>query len=179
MSGSQGGSPTDARHEAIDERRGQFALGGALRRAWIGYQRRLDREMAAAGYDDRGFPDGRVLRLCMEHEEVTSSRIGRELGITRQGAGKIVASLRDRGYVTLRTSSSDHREKVLKLTPRAHGYLAAQRSASRRIERDVRKQVGAERFESFTALLDVLGGGDQPSMREYVRGSLRVADRQR
>lgn len=132
--------------------------------------------MAAAGFADRGFPDGRVLRLCSQFEEVTASQIGRELGITRQGAGKAVAALRDRGYVTLRSSPSDGREKVVSLTPRAHDYLAAQRSASRQIERDLRKQVGSEAFEGLFRLLDALGGDDQPRLRNYVRRALHVTE---
>jgi DNA-binding MarR family transcriptional regulator len=153
------------------------SLGGALRRAWIGYQRRLDQEMAAAGFTDRGFPDGRVLRLCARSEEVTASQIGRELGITRQGAGKIVAGLRDRGYVTLGTSPGDGREKVVTLTPRARDYLAAQRSAARRIEQELRNQAGAEAFESLLGLLDALGGAQEhPRMRDYLRHALRVPD---
>src|SRR5882672_11311090 len=76
----------------------KIGLGPALRRAWLGYQRRLDEAMAAAGFDERRFPDGRVLRMCSGPAGATTSQIGRELGITRQGAGKIVGSLRDRGY---------------------------------------------------------------------------------
>jgi DNA-binding MarR family transcriptional regulator len=38
---------------------------------------------------------------------------------TRQGASKIVASLRDRRYVTISDSATSGREKVVKLTPRA------------------------------------------------------------
>ncbi len=170
-------SPSSDRGDKVGKGRAKdrpLALGGALRRAWIGYQRRLDGELAAAGFAGRGFPDGRVLRLCAQAEEVTASQIGRELGITRQGAGKVVAALRDRGYVTLRTSSSDHREKVVSLTPRAHDYLAAQRSASRQIERELRKQIGSEAFESLLQLLDALGGYDQPQMRDYLRRTLRV-----
>jgi DNA-binding MarR family transcriptional regulator len=151
------------------------ALGGALRRAWVGYQLQLDRRLAAAGFADRGFPDGRVLRLCAQSEEVTASQIGRELGITRQGAGKVVAALRDRGYVALRSSPSDRREKVVSLTPRAHDYLAAQRSAARQIERELRERIGSEAFESLLQLLDALGGDDQPRMRDYLRRSLRVS----
>ena len=157
--------------------RGRLALGGALRRAWVGYQRRLDQEMAAAGFPDRGFPDGRVLRLCARSDQVTASEIGRELGITRQGAGKIVASLRDRGYVTLGSSSGDARQKVVTLTPRARDYLAAQRAAARRIERELTEQVGAEAFESLFALLEALGGDEeQPRMRDYLRHALRLDD---
>jgi DNA-binding MarR family transcriptional regulator len=157
--------------------RRRLALGGALRRAWVGYQRRLDREMAASGFPNRGLPDGRVLRLCARSDEVTASEIGRELGITRQGAGKIVASLRERGYVTLGSSPGDARQKVITLTPRAREYLAAQRAAARRIEQELTEQVGAEAFESLFALLEALGGDeDQVRMRDYLRHALRLSD---
>lgn len=157
--------------------RRRLALGGALRRAWVGYQRRLDREMAAAGFPGRRFPDGRVLRLCARSDQVTASAIGRELGITRQGAGKIVAELRDLGYVTLGPAPGDGRQKVITLTPRARDYLAAQRAAARRIEEELRDQVGAEAFESLFTLLQALGGEeDQLRMRDYLRHALRLAD---
>lgn len=144
-------------------------LGAALRRAWVGYQQRIDQQMAVAGFAERRFPDGRVLRLCTRFEEITASQIGRELGITRQGAGKAVAALRDQGYVTLRSSPSDGREKIVTLTARARQYLAAQRAAARQVERDLRKQIGTEAFEHLFLLLDALGGDDLPRMRDYLR----------
>ena len=55
--------------------------------------------MAETGFGERRFPDGRVLRVCAGEAGSTISAIGRELGITRQGASKVVAELRDRGYV--------------------------------------------------------------------------------
>ncbi len=70
-------------------------LGVALRRAWLGYQLRVDRAMAEAGFGERRFPDGRVLRMCSGEAGSTISAIGRELGITRQGASKVVTHLRD------------------------------------------------------------------------------------
>jgi DNA-binding MarR family transcriptional regulator len=152
-------------------------LGSALRRAWVGYQRRLDEEMEAAGFPDRGFPDGRVLRLCARSDQVTASSIGRELGISRQGAAKIVGSLRDAGFVTLTASSRDEREKVVTLSPRARDYLAAQRTAARRIERDLREHVRPQAFEGLWTLLDALGGAEeQPRMRDYLRHAVRFAD---
>ena len=135
----------------------------------MGYRRRLDAELAAAGFGDRGFPDGRVLRICSRCAETTISQIGRELGITRQGAGKVVASLRDRGYVTLSASATDGREKVVKLTQRAIDYLAAHRNAARSIERQLRTEVGAEGFDSLHRLLTALGGDEQPRMSDYLR----------
>jgi DNA-binding MarR family transcriptional regulator len=158
------------------ERRGDqtVRLGGALSRAWVGYHRRLDTELAARGFADHGFPDGRVLRICKASSEVTISQIGRDLGITRQGASKLVASLRDRHYVTLSRSPTDRREKRVKLTPRAVAYLAARRRAARRIERQVRLQLGADTFQSLHLLLRVLGGDEQPRIRDYIRNTTAV-----
>jgi DNA-binding MarR family transcriptional regulator len=148
-------------------------LGAALRQAWVGYHRRLDEAMAAAGFDDHGFPDGRVLRICSRNPDVTISEIGRELGITRQGAGKVVAKLRERRYVTVSDSKVSGREKVVRLTPRARDYLAAHRAAARSIERQLRQEAGGSAFDSALLVLATLGGEDQPRLRDYLR---RVSD---
>jgi DNA-binding MarR family transcriptional regulator len=146
-------------------------LGGALRQAWVGYRRQLDEELAAAGFGDRGFPDGRVMRLCGGASDVTISQIGRELGITRQGASKIVASLRDRGYVTLSPSPTDRREKIVKPTRRAVEFLAAQREAARRIEARIRSELGADALDGLYRLLDALGGEEQPQLADHLQSS--------
>lgn len=144
-------------------------LGVSLRQAWAGYRRQLERELAAAGFGDRGFPDGRVLRLCTGGSEVTISQIGRELGITRQGASKIVASLRDRGYVALLPSPTDRREKIVKPTPRALQFLAAQREAARRIEDRVHAELGDGALDALYQLLDALGAADRARAGDHLR----------
>jgi DNA-binding MarR family transcriptional regulator len=149
----------------------RIRLGRGLRQAWVGYQRRLDQEMAAAGFEDRRLPDGRVLRICSRAGQTTIAQIGRELEITRQGAAKIVASLRDRGYVTVEASATSGREKTVTLTPRAVEYLEAHRKAARRIERQVLAEVGTEGFENLSRLLQALGGDEQPRMLDYLRRS--------
>jgi DNA-binding MarR family transcriptional regulator len=150
-------------------------LGGALRQAWAGYRRQLDQELAAAGFGDRGFPDGRVLQLCSGVSDVTISQIGRELGITRQGASKIVASLRDHGYVTLSPSPTDGREKIVKPTRHAVAFLAAQREAAARIEARLRTELGPGPWDALYRLLDALGAEDQPRLAEYLRDAASVA----
>lgn len=143
-------------------------LGRALARAWVGYQRRLDEQMTAAGFA-RALPDGRVLRICASSSEPTISKIGRELGITRQGASKLIAGLRDRGYVTLAPSPADGREKLVELTPRAIEYLGAQRRAARNVERRLRAEIGQDAFERLFALLEAVGGHEQPRIGDYLR----------
>jgi DNA-binding MarR family transcriptional regulator len=149
-------------------------LGPALRLAWVGYQTRLDHAMSEAGFADRGFPDGRVLRLCRDIPDVSISRIGRELGITRQGAAKIVKSLHQRGYVSLAGSPHDTREKLVKLTPRANDYLLGQRNAARRIERQIQQQLGADAYQSLTELLAILATPEPPRLRRYLSDKTRI-----
>lgn len=148
----------------------QEGLGGALRRALAGYRRRMDAELAAAGFTDRRFPDGRVLGMCAGPGETTVSEIGTGLGITRQGASKIVAGLRERGYLAVTPSAADGREKILTLTPLAAGYLRARRQAADAIEATLREQIGADAEEQLFRFLDLIAGddltsGDQPAIR--------------
>ena len=148
-------------------------LGPALRRAWIGYQRRLDKAMADAGFDERRFPDGRVLRLCSDPAGSTISSIGRELGMTRQGASKLVGHLQERGYVSVADSATSRREKTVTLTEVGSQYLSAQRDAVRAIERELRVELGetglgAAALDVLYRLLDVLDDGDEVWMRSYL-----------
>ena len=150
------------------QRARRAALGAALRQSWIGYRIRLDDELAAAGFADHRLSDLRVLRICSSSPETTISQIGRELGITRQGAGKIVASLRTRGYVTLIGSPTDGREKIVKPAQRAIEYLAAHKEAAREIERRIRAEIGAQAFDALYMLLDALTRDEPLHMRDYL-----------
>ena len=152
-----------------ERRQQQVGLGPALRRSWLGYRRRLDEELARLGFADHGFPDGRVLRMCSDPGGKTISQIGRELGVTRQGASKIVASLRERRYLTVRASPTSGREKVVKLTQRGTDFLAARRQAARGIERRLRAELGPDGFAALDRLLEVLGGGEEMRMGDYLR----------
>jgi DNA-binding MarR family transcriptional regulator len=149
-------------------------LGAALRRAWLGYQLRLDRAMAEAGFGERGFPDGRVLRMCAGEAGSTISAIGRELGITRQGASKAVAHLCDRGYVVVADSTTSKREKSVVLTRLGVDYLAQQRTAARAIEDELRAELGDGAIAALGALLVALDTGEGVRLRAYLRRSSRM-----
>ena len=149
-------------------------LGAALRRAWLGYQFRLDRAMADAGFGERRFPDGRVLRVCSDQAGSTISAIGRELDITRQGASKVVAALRERGYVAVADSSTSKREKSVVLTPQGVDYLAHQRAAAQKIEAELRAELGDATVTALGALLGALDAGDGVRLRAYLRRSSSI-----
>lgn len=167
-----------ADESATPPRPRQGNLGAALRRALIGYQLRLNRELAAAGLTDRRFPQARVLNLCSGPGETTISDLSRYLEITRQGASKIVSDLHERGYLSVTPSAADRREKILGLTPRGTSFLAARRAAVRAVEAQLRRDVGAEALAGLYHLLDTLAG---PSLtmadrRIIARQAAAVAD---
>lgn len=147
---------------------GQAALARALRMALTGYWRLVGAELAAAGFTDRRFPEGRVLVMCSAPGDTTISDVGRRLRITRQGASKIVARLREDGYLNVSASAADGRERVLTLTPRAEQFLATLQQAGRSVEARLREQIGADGLEQLFRTLDLLaelGGpprGDEP-----------------
>lgn len=171
-------APSDA-DAAADEspRTSPDGLGPALRRAWVGYQTRLDAAMADAGFGERRFPDGRVLRLCSGKAGSTISAIGRELGITRQGASNAVGHLRDRGYVSVADSLTSKREKSVVLTSRGLDYLKAHRAAAKAIEDELRSEIGEAAFSGLFDVLDVLGRGEQTQLRTYLRRSAPIEGR--
>ena len=168
-------SPVDAEPGAVGERHpSPVGLGVALRRAWLGYQHRLDTATAEAGFGERRFPDARVLRMCSVEAGATISAIGRELGITRQGASKVVVHLSDGGYVAVADSATSKREKSVVLTARGIDYLRAQQAAARAIENELRAALGEAGFSALFALLDALSAGDGETMRAYLRRSTRT-----
>jgi DNA-binding MarR family transcriptional regulator len=102
-----------------------------------------------------------VLLICSSAEKVTISDIGRKLNITRQGASKVVAGLRDRGYLAVSPSPADAREKVLTLTPRAVQFLLAHYKAASTIETRLRSELGDEAVDQLFRLLEFIAG-DNP-----------------
>ena len=149
-------------------------LGPALRPAWLGYQLRLDAAMAEAGFGERRFPDGRVLRLCATETGSTITAIGRELDITRQGAGKVVGRLRDNGYVTGRGLSDQRAGEVGAADCTRSRLPADPTQAARAIEDDLRAAVGESGFSALHALLDALDDQSVTQLRPYLRRSTEL-----
>jgi DNA-binding MarR family transcriptional regulator len=130
--------------------------------------------LGPALFGERRFPDGRVLRFCSEPSGSTISAVGRELGITRQGASKVVAHLRERDYLSVSDSPTSGREKSVTLTPRGVEYLEAQREATRAIDARLRAELGESGFSSLLILLDSLDQGEQVRMRAYLQRSINA-----
>ncbi|MCF3172023.1 MarR family transcriptional regulator [Streptomyces sioyaensis] len=133
-----------------------LALGPQLVRSWFGYRRRVEERLAATGFTEKRLPNGALLRLCAREDEMTVSRIGRELEISRQGASKQVAELCEQGYLTLEKSPGDGREKFVRPTPSALAFLRSFDQARREVDADIRAQLGSESLDALSALFALL-----------------------
>ena len=94
--------------------------------------------------------------------------------MTRQGASKVVANLRDHGYVAVADSTISKREKSVIVTPRGLDYLTHQAAAARAIEDELRAELGEAAFSALSALLDALDAGDGVRLRAYLRRSSSI-----
>jgi DNA-binding MarR family transcriptional regulator len=144
------------------------SLGPLLRRAWLGYQERIDEAVRLAGFDRR-YPDARVLRRCSHGDAMTISDLGRELGVTRQAAAKLVARLAEQGYVAATQSPTDRREKLITLTAQAEALLAAITTARRDVDEELRQTLGDGTVRSVQRLARTLTPKDRSRQHELWR----------
>jgi DNA-binding MarR family transcriptional regulator len=114
----------------------------------------LHAELAEAGFEDLRPAHGYALNAIGDGS--TTSRLASELGMTKQGAAKLVETLVDAGYVERSRHQADARARLLRLTERGRELLAAAESIQRRMES--RWDAGALR----AALEAVVGEGDPP-----------------
>ncbi|QUR68547.1 MarR family winged helix-turn-helix transcriptional regulator [Mycobacterium spongiae] len=135
----------------------QTDLGQALRMAWWSYVRRLDTEMEAAGFPKRRASMNYVFALYALPGPMTISQMGRQFDVSRQAASKLVGELRDRGFVQTAASTTDQREKVVKLTPKAIEYVAMRRRAAAALDEAIRERVGPTGADELRKVLDAVG----------------------
>ena len=62
---------------------------------------------------------GNVLFFILEHSGVHSTRIHKQLGISRGTVSGLIKKLREKGFLTLRTAPEDERQKLIEPTDRA------------------------------------------------------------
>ncbi|MEE1782147.1 MarR family winged helix-turn-helix transcriptional regulator [Streptomyces sp. SP17BM10] len=157
-------------------REGQYrAVGPQLLRSWLGYRRRVEERLAAAGFADRRLPNGVILRLCATDDEMTVSRIGRELDISRQGASKQVGELVVEGYLVLEQSPDDGREKFVRPTPAALVFLRSFDQARREVDEEIRARLGDEALDALSALFDLLADPDDGRVNVWREARARAA----
>lgn len=128
---------------------------------------------------DQGFPDYRrsdplVLR-SLRSGEVALGSLTTTLGITRQGARKVVSGLVERGFARVIPSTVDSRRRIVELTPKGRLYLRTVVATLRALNDEVVAGVDAGQLAAAYSVLEFVkdGFGLPPNLR---RGSFTTAE---
>jgi DNA-binding MarR family transcriptional regulator len=116
-------------------------FGILLGLAYQGFVTRLHADLARRGFRDIGPTVGYVLRTIAD-EPLNQRQLSRRLGITDQGAMKIVDDMERRGFLVRVADHRDGRARRLELGPRGKALLAAARRFHARFERALAAELG-------------------------------------
>jgi DNA-binding MarR family transcriptional regulator len=141
----------------------RLALGRALTLALRLLVDDMHDRLDAQGFTDLRPAYGYVLNAAVS-DDLTASDVAALLGITKQGAAKLLAEMTDAGYVTRRRSEHDARARPVELTARGREALAAAEAAQRAIEAEWASLASARDVAAMRRVLDavVASRGDQP-----------------
>jgi DNA-binding MarR family transcriptional regulator len=126
----------------------------------LGYQEFVDElhtKLQAEGFTDLGSAYGYVFR-ALAVEPLQLNRLATRLGITNQGASKLIDEMETRRYVERRPDPADARARLLVLAPRGNAALAAARRFHAAYERNLAKRIGSRPAAELRRLLELLVG---------------------
>jgi len=147
---------------------GDQPLGRLLAMALAAVIDELHERLASAGWP-RVRPMWGFVLLALRDRPRNIGEVGELLGVTKQAAAKVVASLVDEGLVERREDPGDRRAALLGLTPDGHRFLADAEAAYQAIE-DGWAQVAGRRDmaalrRAVTAVLRSRYGPQEPPLR--------------
>ncbi|HEY5262812.1 MAG TPA: hypothetical protein VIJ08_00935 [Acidimicrobiales bacterium] len=120
------------------------------RERWI---RAMAQRLDALGFGDYRRSDPLVMR-SLRSGDVPLGSLGVTLGLTRQGARKVVSGLVERDFARVIASTVDSRRRIVQLTPRGRDYLRAVVATLRALNDEVVANVDAEQLAAAYAVLE-------------------------
>lgn len=139
-------------------------FGILLHGAFARFKDELHAHLASDGFDDIGPSFGFVFR-ALDGAPLKLRDLAERLGITPQGALKIVDDMAAKRYVTRLADPDDGRATRLVLAPRGEQALAAAKLFHRQFERQLATRLGAKRVADTRAVLTALAAIDDGRMQ--------------
>ena len=132
-------------------------LPALLRHARNAYGSAMRRALEDAGYDDIPKNGLYVIGgLALGTGDVPLASLIRDLRISKQGAGQLVDTLVNRGYLARTIDEQDRRRLIVTLTDRGRAAAATQTAARERVDAELLAKVGAECVEHTRIALAAL-----------------------
>jgi DNA-binding MarR family transcriptional regulator len=124
----------------------------------------------SSGFTDLGPAYGYVFR-ALDEEPLQTAHLAERLGMSDQGAAKIVTEMEARGYVERSPDPADGRAKRIRLTSRGGLALRTAREFHASFERQLRREHGAQKVDAVRRVLAHVVGGEPGDLE---RARLRV-----
>jgi DNA-binding MarR family transcriptional regulator len=128
-------------------------FGILLNMAFGAFKDGLHDALAEGGFDDVGGSFGYVFRLLAE-EPAPLGTVAEHLGITPQGALKIIDDMVAKGYVVRQPFPGDGRIKLLALTERGRLAMACASRYHKRFEKALAGRIGVAGATAARAALE-------------------------
>ncbi|MEC3955384.1 MarR family transcriptional regulator [Nocardia sp. CDC153] len=146
-------------------------FGVLLGQAYESFVRQLHAHLAEHGHEMLGASYGYVLRSLAESPR-TASQLGEQLGITAQGAAKVVDEMVRHGYLERRPDPADKRAKLLHLAPRGEDMLRTVRDFHAAYEKHLAARIGAAQVATTrTVLTEITDEPTKPGRTRTFRPS--------
>lgn len=143
-------------------------FGILLNVAFGAFKTQLHARLAQAGFDDLGSSFGYVFRL-LDAQPQSLSQVALALGITSQGALKVINDMVAKGYVERHDEPGDARVKRLALTARAKEAMAEAHRFHVQFERALAGQYGDSQLASMRVVLEGIFAGASAGGMTHVR----------
>ena len=130
----------------------EMLIGALLRVPGQAIQRRIIRELNAAGFDDLRLAHMSVLQFPGP-DGVRPGVLAERAGMTKQAMNQLLRSLEGHGYI-VRSDADDHGSaRIVRWTKRGRAVNAAMLDILKAIEREWSEELGASRFAKLKELL--------------------------
>ncbi|CAN7620448.1 MarR family winged helix-turn-helix transcriptional regulator [Bosea sp. LjRoot9] len=127
-------------------------IGALLRVPAQVIQRRLIKELNAAGFDELRLPHMAVLQFPGP-DKVRPGTLAERAGMSKQAINQLLGSLEGFGYITRSDVQGEGGARLVYFTERGHAAFSRMVDVLRDIEREWSAELGPERFAQLKALL--------------------------
>ena len=130
----------------------QMLIGALLRVPAQAIQRRIVKELNAAGYDELRLPHMAVLQFPGP-DGVRPGTLAERAGMSKQAMNRLLGSLEDLGYLARSDSPDEGRARIVRFTKRGHAAYTKAIEVLRDVERQWSEELGQKDFALLKNLL--------------------------
>ena len=123
----------------------EMLIGALLRVPAQAIQRRIIKELNAAGFEELRVPHMAVLQFPGP-DGVRPGTLAERAGISKQAMNQLLGSLEDLGYIVRSDAPDEGRARIIRFTKRGRDAYSMIYDILRKIEREWSSELGPNRF---------------------------------